>query len=62
VFIDGALVVDAGSVLTLDHAAALAALSDAQARMIAAVPRHDWANRDAGELTPLSLPGLQGLN
>ena len=62
VFIDGALVVDAGKVLTLDHPAALAALSDAQARMIASVPRHDWANRDAGELTPLSLPGLQGLN
>ncbi len=62
VYIDGRLVVDEGKVLTLDHAAALAALTEAQARMIAAVPQHDWAKRDAAQLTPLSLPMMPGLN
>ena len=62
VFIDGRLVVDQGKVLTLDHAAALADLSEAQARMIADVPKHDWAHRQAQDLTPLSLPSLRGLN
>jgi 5-methylthioadenosine/S-adenosylhomocysteine deaminase len=62
VFIDGRLVVDRGKVLTLDHAAALEALAEAQARMIAAVPRHDWAQRQASDLTPLSLPMVRGLN
>jgi 5-methylthioadenosine/S-adenosylhomocysteine deaminase len=62
VFVDGRLVVEAGKVLTLDHAAALEALADAQARMIEAVPQYDWAGRRAEELTPLSLPGLQGSN
>jgi cytosine/adenosine deaminase-related metal-dependent hydrolase len=62
VFIDGLLVVDRGRVLTLDHGAALEALTEAQARMIAAVPRYDWAQRRADELTPLSLPMVPGLN
>ena len=62
VFIDGRLVVDDGKVLTLDHAAALEALTEAQARMIAAVPQYDWAKRDADLLTPLSLPMVRGLN
>ena len=62
VFIDGRLVVERGQVLTLDHAAALAALTEAQARMIAAVPGHDWAGRQAEQVTPRSLPMLAGLN
>jgi cytosine/adenosine deaminase-related metal-dependent hydrolase len=62
VFIDGHLVVDRGRVLTLDHAAALEALTEAQARMIAAVPQYDWGKRSADQLTPLSLPMVQGLN
>jgi 5-methylthioadenosine/S-adenosylhomocysteine deaminase len=62
VFVDGNLMVEHGKVLTLDHAAALEALTEAQARMIAAVPGHDWANRSAEALTPLSLPWVQGLN
>jgi cytosine/adenosine deaminase-related metal-dependent hydrolase len=62
VFVDGRLVVDRGKVLTLDHAAALEALTEAQARMIAAVPQYDWAKRDADQLTPLSLPMVKGLN
>jgi cytosine/adenosine deaminase-related metal-dependent hydrolase len=59
VFIDGHLVVDQGKVLTLDRAAALEALSEAQARMIAAVPQYDWAQRQATDLTPLSLPTVR---
>ncbi|MEA2725683.1 MAG: 5-methylthioadenosine/S-adenosylhomocysteine deaminase [Acetobacteraceae bacterium] len=62
VFIDGRLVVQQGKVLTLDHAAALEALTEAQARMIAAVPQYDWARREADQLTPLSLPTVKGLN
>ncbi|HEX3990294.1 MAG TPA: amidohydrolase family protein [Acetobacteraceae bacterium] len=62
VFIDGRLVVDQGKVLTLDHAAALEALTEAQSRMIAAVPGYDWARRHADQLTPMSLPMAQGLN
>ncbi|WP_428486332.1 amidohydrolase family protein [Rhodopila sp.] len=62
VFIDGRMVVEHGKVLTMDHAAALEALTDAQARMIAEVPNHDWARRGADDLTPASLPMLPGLN
>jgi cytosine/adenosine deaminase-related metal-dependent hydrolase len=62
VFVDGRMVVDRGKVLTLDHAAALAALTEAQQRMIAAVPQHDWAKRGAADLTPLSLGMLNGTN
>ncbi|HUB13275.1 MAG TPA: amidohydrolase family protein [Acetobacteraceae bacterium] len=56
VFVDGEKVVDAGRVLTLDHAEALAQLGEAQARMEADVPRHDWAHRRADQIAPLSLP------
>jgi cytosine/adenosine deaminase-related metal-dependent hydrolase len=62
VFVDGRLVVDRGKVLTLDHPAALAALTEAQARMIAAVPAYDWARRQADQITPMSLPMIKGLN
>jgi 5-methylthioadenosine/S-adenosylhomocysteine deaminase len=62
VFIDGRLVVDRGKVLTLDHSAALEALTEAQARMIAAVPQFDWAKRNADQLTPLSLPMVKKFN
>jgi len=60
VFVDGEKVFDAGRVLTLDHATALAELAEAQARMQDAVPRHDWAHRSAGQIAPLSLPMLTG--
>ena len=56
VFVDGAKVVEAGRVLTLDHAEALGLLAEAQARMEADVPNHDWAQRRADEIAPLSLP------
>jgi 5-methylthioadenosine/S-adenosylhomocysteine deaminase len=56
VFVDGEKVVEAGRVLTLDHAEALALLAEAQARMEADVPNHDWAQRRSDEIAPLSLP------
>jgi cytosine/adenosine deaminase-related metal-dependent hydrolase len=56
VFVDGEKVVEAGRVLTLDHAEALGILAEAQARMEADVPNHDWAGRRADEIAPLSLP------
>lgn len=56
VFVDGRQVVRNGRVLTLDHAAALARLAEAQARMARDVPRHDFAGRTVEELTPLCLP------
>jgi len=62
VFIDGRRVVDRGSVLTLDHADALAALTEAQGRMMAAVPGYDWARRHADQITPLSLTMINALN
>ncbi len=62
VFVDGRLVMERGKVLTMDHAAALETLTEAQARMIAAVPQHDWARRGADELTPVSLPQVRGVN
>lgn len=58
VFVDGHKVVEAGRVLTLDHAEALGLLAEAQARMMAAVPGNDWAGRTADQIVPLSLPML----
>jgi len=58
VFVDGRKVVDAGRVLTLDHAEALGVLADAQARMMTTVPQHDWAARRAEQIVPLSLPAI----
>ena len=58
VFVDGEMVVQTGRVLTLDHAEALGRLAEAQARMMADVPNHDWARRRADEIVPLSLPSL----
>jgi len=55
VYVDGNKVVDDRHVLTLDHAGALAALVEAQARMEADVPNHDWRGRRADEITPLCL-------
>jgi cytosine/adenosine deaminase-related metal-dependent hydrolase len=56
VFVNGEKVVDAGRVLTLNHAEALGLLAEAQARMEANVPNHDWAQRRANQIAPLSLP------
>jgi hypothetical protein len=45
-----------GEVRGLDAAAAGARLAEAQARMMADVPRRDYKGRSADEITPLSLP------
>ena len=55
VYVDGNKVVEDRRVLTLDHAGALAALVEAQARMEADVPNHDWRGRRADEIAPLCL-------
>jgi cytosine/adenosine deaminase-related metal-dependent hydrolase len=56
VWVDGRKVVDGGEVLTLDPAAAGAALSQAQVEMMASAPGRDYRGRTADELAPLSLP------
>ncbi|HUB43395.1 MAG TPA: amidohydrolase family protein [Acetobacteraceae bacterium] len=56
VFVDGEKVVEGGRVLTMDHDDALGLLAEAQARMMADTPNHDWAQRRAEDIVPLSLP------
>ncbi len=56
VYVDGRKVVADRKVLTLDRRDAAGRLAEAQARMIAAVPDHDYLGRTADEITPLSLP------
>ena len=58
VFVDGIQVVKSGQVLTLDHADALARLTEAQARMEKDVPNRDGLGRSSLEISPLSLPLL----
>ena len=55
VWVDGQQVVAAGKVLTLDQAAAGARLAEAQARLMAGVPRRDYLGRSADQISPLSL-------
>ncbi len=56
VFVDGVRVVADGRVLTMDYGAAAAALDEAQARMIATVPKRDWARRTVDQVSPPSFP------
>lgn len=56
VYIDGRQVVGEGKVLTLDQASAGERLTEAQQRMMAAVPQRDYKQRTADEISPLSLP------
>jgi cytosine/adenosine deaminase-related metal-dependent hydrolase len=56
VWIDGRQVVREGKVLTLDQASAGERLTEAQQRMMAAVPQRDYKGRSAEEISPLSLP------
>jgi cytosine/adenosine deaminase-related metal-dependent hydrolase len=58
VYIAGTQVVRNRSVLTLDHQAALEALTEAQQRMLSGVRQRDYKGRTADEVTPLSLPPL----
>lgn len=56
VWVNGRLVVETGSVKTLDHLAAGEALSTAQVEMMAKTSERDYLGRTAEQLTPLSLP------
>jgi 5-methylthioadenosine/S-adenosylhomocysteine deaminase len=51
-------VMENGQVLTMDHAAALAAVTEGQERMLRDAPSRDWAGRTADQISPLSLPML----
>ncbi|MFI4986993.1 MAG: amidohydrolase family protein [Alphaproteobacteria bacterium] len=62
VYIDGVKVVDDRRVVTLDHAAALEALVEAQRRMERLAPERDYRRRSAEEIAPLSLPVSDGRN
>jgi cytosine/adenosine deaminase-related metal-dependent hydrolase len=59
VFIDGTKVMEAGRVLTMDHASALAAVTEGQQRMLRDAPSRDWAGRTAEQISPPSLPALE---
>lgn len=56
VYVDGVKVVADGKVLTLDLAAAHECLAEAQARMEADAPKHDFKGRRSEEISPLALP------
>lgn len=56
VFVDGDQVVRDRAVLGIDLPAALDALQEAQARMLAGVKARDWKGRTADEMVPLSFP------
>src|SRR5262245_26015281 len=58
VYVDGRKVVANGRVLTMDREAALARLTEAQARMEALVPARDPRRRASTDIPPLSLPIL----
>ena len=58
VFVHGTRVMEDGHVLTMDHAAALAAVTEGQQRMLRDAPSRDWAGRTAEQISPLSLPML----
>lgn len=58
VYIAGERVVRNGKVLTLNHADALEALTEAQQRMLSGARQRDYKGRTADEVMPLSLPPL----
>jgi 5-methylthioadenosine/S-adenosylhomocysteine deaminase len=60
VLVDGIVAYDAGKPLGLNVAAAAGTLAEAQRRMLKAAARHDYAQRGADAISPLSLPVLDG--
>ncbi len=58
VFVDGRQVVAAGEVVGIDRAAAARAIAVHQARIAAAMPRHDPLGRDVETIVPRCLPVL----
>jgi 5-methylthioadenosine/S-adenosylhomocysteine deaminase len=61
VYVNGRQVVANGEVLTIDLPANLALLAEAQAQMMAAVPKKDWGGRTIDEISPLSFPLVESL-
>ena len=55
-YVDGEKVVADGRAVHLQPVEAAGRLAEAQARMIADVPSHDYAGRSADQIAPLSLP------
>jgi cytosine/adenosine deaminase-related metal-dependent hydrolase len=58
VIVDGQIVVEAGRLLTMDYEQAAADLHEAQKRVIANVPSHDWAHRGVDEVSPPTFPSM----
>jgi cytosine/adenosine deaminase-related metal-dependent hydrolase len=56
VIVDGQVVVADGKLLTMDYAAAAAALNEAQKRIIARAPGLDWDHRTVDQISPPSFP------
>jgi 5-methylthioadenosine/S-adenosylhomocysteine deaminase len=56
VYVNGRLVVDGGRVLAADEAAILRALQAGGDRMWPRMAKHDWAGRDADQLSPPTYP------
>jgi hypothetical protein len=56
VYVAGRKVVADGKVTTLDHRGAAERLAEAQLRMMATTPKHDYRGRSADEIAPLTLP------
>ncbi len=61
VYVDGEEVVRNGEVLNIDLDASLTALAEAQAAMMAAVPKKDWGGRTVEEISPLCFPEVAQL-
>ena len=54
VYVDGKMVVDEGTVLTMDYPAAAEALHEAQLRVIERAPSMDWDRRSVDQVSPLT--------
>ncbi len=62
VWVDGNRVVADGRLTTIDMAAELEALQVAQQKMLAGVPRRDWAGRSADQIAPMVFDTVDSVN
>ncbi len=62
VWVEGARVVADGRIATIDLDGELERLEAAQKEMLAQVPQRDWAGRTAGELAPMMLETVDGVD